>query len=104
VSNAPGSTTGMGAPVRNYHCPLSNTAPGRQREPRRRLGEASGHGRKTPTEAYAIVDDGGRLPLPSLSLLATMIRDGNGDPILDSLRGIPLLGDGDGEISSPTGM
>jgi hypothetical protein len=31
-------------------------------------------------------------------------RDGNGDPIPDSPRGIPLLGDGDGEISSPTGM
>jgi hypothetical protein len=34
----------------------------------------------------------------------THSRDGNGDPILDSPRGIPLLGDGDGEISSPTGM
>jgi hypothetical protein len=31
-------------------------------------------------------------------------RDGNGNPISDSPRGIPLLGDGDGEISSPTGM
>ena len=31
-------------------------------------------------------------------------RDGNGDPIPDSPRGIPLLGDGDGEVSSPTGM
>jgi hypothetical protein len=31
-------------------------------------------------------------------------RDGNGDPIPDSPWGIPLLGDGDGEISSPTGM
>jgi hypothetical protein len=31
-----------------------------------------------------------------------IIRDGNGDPISDSPRGIPLLGDG--EISSPTGM
>jgi hypothetical protein len=31
-------------------------------------------------------------------------RDGNGDPILDSPRGIPLLGNGDGKISSPTGM
>jgi hypothetical protein len=33
-----------------------------------------------------------------------LVRDGNGDPIPDSPRGIPLLGDGDGEISSPTGM
>jgi hypothetical protein len=32
------------------------------------------------------------------------IRDGNGDPIPDSPWGIPLLGDGDGEVSSPTGM
>jgi hypothetical protein len=39
-----------------------------------------------------------RLPL-SLSL-----RDGNGDPIPDSPRGIPLLGDGDGEVSFPTRM
>jgi hypothetical protein len=31
-------------------------------------------------------------------------RDGNGDPIPDSPWGIPLLGDGDGEVSSPTGM
>jgi hypothetical protein len=31
-------------------------------------------------------------------------RDGNGDPIPDSPRGIPLLGDGDGEVSFPTGM
>jgi hypothetical protein len=31
-------------------------------------------------------------------------RDGNGDPIPDSPRGIPLLGDGDGGVSSPTGM
>jgi hypothetical protein len=30
------------------------------------------------------------------------VRDGNGDPIPDSPRGIPLLGDG--EVSSPTGM
>jgi hypothetical protein len=30
-------------------------------------------------------------------------RDGNGDPIPDSPRGIPLLGDGDGEIFSPRG-
>jgi hypothetical protein len=33
-----------------------------------------------------------------------VIRDGNGDPIPDSPRGIPLLGDGDGGVSSPTGM
>jgi hypothetical protein len=32
------------------------------------------------------------------------LRDGNGDPILDSLWGILLLGEGDGEVSSPTGM
>jgi hypothetical protein len=31
-------------------------------------------------------------------------RDGNGDPIPDSPWGIPLLGDGDREVSSPTGM
>jgi hypothetical protein len=30
------------------------------------------------------------------------IRDGNGDPIPDSLRGILLSGDG--EVFSPTGM
>jgi hypothetical protein len=30
-------------------------------------------------------------------------RDGNGDPIPDSPRGIPLLGDGDGEDFIPTG-
>jgi hypothetical protein len=35
---------------------------------------------------------------------AARVRDGNGDPIPDSPRGIPLLGDGDGEVSSPTGM
>jgi hypothetical protein len=38
-----------------------------------------------------------------LRRLPLRIRDGNGDPIPDSPRGIPLLGDGDGEISSPTG-
>jgi hypothetical protein len=31
------------------------------------------------------------------------LRDGNGDPILDSLCGILLLGEGDGEVSSPRG-
>jgi hypothetical protein len=31
-------------------------------------------------------------------------KDGDGDPIPDSPRGIPLLGDGDGDLSSPTGM
>jgi len=30
-------------------------------------------------------------------------KDGNGDPIPDSPRGIPLLGDGDGKILIPTG-
>jgi hypothetical protein len=30
-------------------------------------------------------------------------RDGNGGPIPDSPRGIPLLGDGDGENFIPTG-
>jgi hypothetical protein len=33
-----------------------------------------------------------------------LARDGNGDPIPDSPRGIPLLGDSDGEIPSSTGM
>jgi hypothetical protein len=47
---------------------------------------------------------------PVVSLEANMwnqtarSRDGNGDPIPDSPWGIPLLGDGDGKISSPTGM
>jgi hypothetical protein len=36
--------------------------------------------------------------------LSVGVRDGNGDPIPDSPRGIPLLGDGDGKVSSPTGM
>jgi hypothetical protein len=31
-------------------------------------------------------------------------RDGNGDPIPDSPRGIPPLGDGDGEETSPAGI
>jgi hypothetical protein len=31
-------------------------------------------------------------------------RDGNGDPIPDFPRGIPLLGDGDGKVSFPMGM
>jgi hypothetical protein len=31
-------------------------------------------------------------------------RDGNGDPIPDSPRGIPSLGDGDGEETSPAGI
>jgi hypothetical protein len=31
-------------------------------------------------------------------------RDGNGDPIPDSPRGIHPLGDGDGEETSPTGI
>jgi hypothetical protein len=31
-------------------------------------------------------------------------RDGNGDPILDFSRGIPLLGDGDGKKMIPTGI
>jgi hypothetical protein len=56
-----GSTTGMSASVRNYHHPFGNMAPERQQEPRRRLREASGHGRKTSLEAYTMVDDGGRL-------------------------------------------
>jgi hypothetical protein len=30
-------------------------------------------------------------------------RDGNGDPIPDSPRGIPPLGDGDGSILIPAG-
>jgi hypothetical protein len=30
------------------------------------------------------------------SFINIVIRDGNGDPIPDSPRGIPLLGDGDG--------
>ena len=30
-------------------------------------------------------------------------KDGNGDPIPDSPRGIPLLGDGDGNKFVPTG-
>jgi len=31
-------------------------------------------------------------------------KDGNGDPIPDSPRGIPLLGDGDGVKYAPTGI
>ena len=31
-------------------------------------------------------------------------KDGNGAPIPDSPRGIPLLGDGDGANFSPTGI
>jgi hypothetical protein len=63
----------MSASVRNYHRSFGNTAPERQREPRRRLGEASGHDRLTSAKAYAMVDYGGKLPLPSLSLLATVM-------------------------------
>jgi hypothetical protein len=37
-------------------------------------------------------------------LLTHTPRDGNGDPIPNSPRGIPLLGDGDEGVSSPTGM
>jgi hypothetical protein len=33
-----------------------------------------------------------------------LARDGNGDPIPDSPRGIPPLGDGDGEETSPAGI
>jgi hypothetical protein len=32
------------------------------------------------------------------------IRDGNGDPIPDSPRGIPPLGDGDGTNLIPAGI
>ena len=39
-----------------------------------------------------------------LFAFTSMGRDVNGDPIPDSPWGIPLLGDGDGEVSSPTGM
>ncbi|CAN6373492.1 unnamed protein product [Urochloa humidicola] len=34
---------------------------------------------------------------------ALLVRDGNGDPIPDSPRGIPPLGDGDGRDFIPTG-
>jgi hypothetical protein len=46
------------------------------------------------------------MPMPSNKRSRALLahRDGNGDPIPDSPRGIPLLGDGDGEVSSPTGM
>jgi hypothetical protein len=33
-----------------------------------------------------------------------LYRDGNGDPIPDSPRGIPLLGDGDGAHFVPMGI
>jgi hypothetical protein len=50
----------------------------------------------------------GRRPLPAgarcTSHPPVVSRDGNRDPIPDSPRGIPLLGDGDGEASFPTGM
>jgi len=36
-------------------------------------------------------------------LLLVACKDGNGDPIPDSPWGIPLLGDGDGEILFPVG-
>jgi hypothetical protein len=39
-----------------------------------------------------------------VSLTTPTPRDGNGDPILDSPRGIHPLGDGDEEVSSPTEM
>jgi hypothetical protein len=34
----------------------------------------------------------------------SVIRDGNGDPIPDSPRGLPPLGDVDGEETSPAGI
>jgi len=40
----------------------------------------------------------------SLALLLHMHKDGNGDPIPDSPRGILPLGDGDGGELIPTGM
>jgi hypothetical protein len=40
----------------------------------------------------------------SESVYKDVTRDGNGDPIPDSPRGIPLLGDGDEKVSSPTGI
>jgi len=39
-----------------------------------------------------------------MMFLGGIIKDGNGDPIPDSPRGIPLLGDGDGVKYAPTGI
>jgi hypothetical protein len=38
-----------------------------------------------------------------IAIATHMARDGNGDPIPDSPRGIPPLGDGDGSILMPAG-
>jgi hypothetical protein len=37
-------------------------------------------------------------------VLWAVFRDGNGDLIPDFVRGIPILGDGDGEETSPAGI
>jgi hypothetical protein len=50
------------------------------------------------------IPTGGMLMHGLQCIISFVPRDGNGDPIPDSPRGIPLLGNGDGEISSPTGM
>ena len=47
---------------------------------------------------------GGVPSTPAVELSTPRAKDVNGAPIPDSPRGIPLLGDGDGEDLSPTGI
>jgi hypothetical protein len=42
--------------------------------------------------------------LDKLYIQNILSRDGNGDPIPDSPRGVPPLEDGDGEETSPAGI
>ena len=46
----------------------------------------------------------GLRPLAVSKITLVVAMDGNGDPIPDSPRGIPLLGDRDGENFIPAGM
>jgi hypothetical protein len=42
--------------------------------------------------------------MPTSASTRVLTKDVNGDPIPDSPRGIPLLGDGDGAKVPPTGI
>ena len=53
-------------------------------------------------EVVTVISTSNLSPLGLVS--STVPRDGNGDPIPDSPRGIPPLGDGDGEETSPAGI
>ena len=48
---------------------------------------------------FTVLSTSAAVPVPW-----TMVKDGNGDPIPDSPRGILPLGDGDGGKFIPTGM